>query len=109
MKAEDKSQTTLLKLFAFYTKDLKEPLKNFKKEYDCWGYVGQRMFIGDGMVSEQYRWQENQFCVSNAIIQVSNDAQQCQRKGRNCIYMLSISHIKMDDDDVIFLISTSRL
>lgn len=40
MKAEDKSQTTLLKLFAFYTKDLKEPLKNFKKEYDCWGYVG---------------------------------------------------------------------
>lgn len=67
------------------------------------------MVIRDGMVSEQYQWQKTQLYVGNAVIQVSNDAWQCQRKGRNCFYTLSISHIKMDDDDVIFLISTSRL
>lgn len=50
-----------------------------------------------------------QISYINARIQVSDDPWQCQREGRNCIYMLSISHTKMDDDDVIFLISTSRL
>lgn len=34
------------------------------------GVVGQRMVIRDVMVSEQYRWQENQLYVSNVMIQV---------------------------------------
>lgn len=58
---------------------------------------------------QQRWWPVDQLYDINATIQGSDDAWQCQREGRNCIYMLSISHTKMDDDDVIFLISTSRL
>lgn len=62
--------------------------------------------IGDGMVSSSVGGKTGSMII--ARLQVSHDAWQSQRKGRDCVYMLSISHVKMDDDDVIFLISTSR-
>jgi len=57
---------------------------------------------------EQCRRQD-QFYASRAVMPVSDDSWQCRSEDRNCVYMLSISHVEMDDDDEIFLISTSRL
>ena len=62
-----------------------------------------------GVDGEEQCRRQDQFYASRAVMPVSDDSWQCRSEDRNCVYMLSISHVEMDDDDEIFLISTSRL